>query len=149
MTTFHLGKNTHFWEINITQKTAEFIICVQNLWICAINEEILKNVMKISARNSQYLQWPLNNKPLNTFGTLELLFPISKKEFVLVLYQFPNMIVRYFLLHSKMHPIDMILFVHGIATSGASLCFVYIQHIRYLANHRMVSYSLNSIFKLK
>ena len=30
--------------------------------------------------------WPVNDKPLNTFGTLELLFPISKREFVLVLF---------------------------------------------------------------
>ena len=31
-------------------------------------------------RDSKYLQWPVNDEPLNTFGTLELLFPISKKE---------------------------------------------------------------------
>ena len=37
---------------------------------------------------------------LNTFGTLELLFPISKKEFVLALFQFPKTIL-YFLLWSK------------------------------------------------
>ena len=34
------------------------------------------------------MRWPVNNEPLNTFGTLELLFPISKKDFVLVLFLF-------------------------------------------------------------
>ena len=33
---------------------------------------------------------PLKDEPLNTFGTLELLFPIFTKKFVLVLFQFPN-----------------------------------------------------------
>ena len=35
-------------------------------------------------RDSQYMRtwWPVNDKPLNTVGTLELHFPISKKEFV-------------------------------------------------------------------
>ena len=39
------------------------------------------------ARDSEYLQmrWPVNDKPLNTFGRLELLFPIFKNKFVLVL----------------------------------------------------------------
>ena len=46
-----VGKNTHFWEINISAKTAEFI-CVQNLWICTVNEEILKNVINIRTRFS-------------------------------------------------------------------------------------------------
>ena len=32
------------------------------------------------------MRWPVNDEPLNTFGTLELLFLISKKEFVLVLF---------------------------------------------------------------
>ena len=36
-------------------------------------------------RDSQYPQAPVNDKHLNSFGTLEQLFPISKKEFVLVL----------------------------------------------------------------
>ena len=43
---------------------------------------------------------------LNIFGTLELLFPISKKEFVLVLFQFlkaQKMNVVNFLLRSKIH----------------------------------------------
>ena len=39
------------------------------------------------------MRWPVNDEPLNTFRTLELLFPISKKEFVLVLFQFPKMII--------------------------------------------------------
>ena len=47
-----LKKNTCFWEINISSTTAEFIICFQNLWICAVNEKILKNVMNIHARFS-------------------------------------------------------------------------------------------------
>ena len=40
----------------------------------------------------------------------ELLFPISKKEVVLVLFQFPNMIGCNFLLRTKMHYLDMTLF---------------------------------------
>ena len=47
-----VGRNTHFWKINISVKTAEFVICVQNLWICAVNEEILKNVINIHMRFS-------------------------------------------------------------------------------------------------
>ena len=37
--------------------------------------------------DSEYTRtrWPVNDEPLNTFKTLELLFPISKKEFVIVL----------------------------------------------------------------
>ena len=64
------GRNTHFWEINIAAKTAEFVICVQNLWICTVNEKILKNVI-ILARDSQYLrtQWPVNDDTLNALGT--------------------------------------------------------------------------------
>ena len=45
-----IGKSTHFWEINIFAKTAEFVICVENLWICTVNGEILKNVINICAR---------------------------------------------------------------------------------------------------
>ena len=68
-------------------------------------------------RDSQYLQtwWPVNDEPLNTFGTLKLLFPISKKEFMLVSL-LPKCIV---LLQNES-------FIHGI---GTSLCFVHIQHI--------------------
>ena len=49
-------------------------------------------------------QWPVNDEPLNTFGTLELLFPISlisEKEFVIALFQLPNKIIRNFLLHTN------------------------------------------------
>ena len=45
-----IGKSAHFWEINIFAKTAEFIICIENLWICTVNGEILKNVINICAR---------------------------------------------------------------------------------------------------
>ena len=74
-----VGKNTHFWEINISMRTAEFVICIQNLWKCTVNEEILKNVINI-ARYSLYprTQRPVNDEPLNTFGSLELPLPISK-----------------------------------------------------------------------
>ena len=49
-----------------------------------------------------WMQWPVNDEPLNTFRTLELLFPISKKEFVLVLFQFTKTIVLN-LLRCKIH----------------------------------------------
>ena len=49
------------------------------------------------------MRWPVNDEPLNTFRPLELLFPISKKEFVLVLFQFPTMIVLNFLLDSLLN----------------------------------------------
>ena len=47
---------------------------------------------------SQYPWWQVNGEPLNTFGTLELLFPISKKKFVLILFQFPKTVLLNFLL---------------------------------------------------
>ena len=81
-----------------------------------------------------------------TFGTLELLFPIFKKEFVFVLFQFPNTIVRNFLLRNKMHHLDMILFRSNM---NRSFMVLRLHTTYYLANHRMVSYLLNSIFKLK
>ena len=71
-------KNTHFIEINISSQTPEFVISVGNRSICAVNDEILKNVINIR-RDSQYPLWPVNGEPSITFGTLELLFPISKK----------------------------------------------------------------------
>ena len=83
----------------------------------------------VSMHDSQHSEtrWPVNDEPLNTFRTLEL-FSISKKEFVIVLFQFPNTIIRNFLLQtnaSSWH--DLVLFQHelfirGIAASGASLC---------------------------
>ena len=73
----------------------------------------------------------VNNEPLNT---LELLFPISKKKFVLVLSQFPKMII-YFLLRSKIHHSCLKLFPSYLQNVlfrnesfvycvGASLCCV-------------------------
>ena len=53
--------------------------------------------------DSQYPRWPVNSEPLNTFGRFKLLFPISKKEFVPILFQFPKTIVLNFSLHSKNH----------------------------------------------
>ena len=113
--------------------------------------------------DSQYpwTRWPVNDEPLNTFVTLELLFPISKKEFVLVLFQFPNTIVYNFLLPTKMDHLHMILFCSNMnrlfmvlpknksslvllrLVRHASLCFVYIQHIT------LPSESLNGILFMK
>ena len=75
--------------------------------------------------NSQYpqMQWPVNDEPLNTFGTLELLFPISKKEFVLVLFQFPNTIVVTSC-YVPMHHLNMILF-----RSNMNRLFVVFPHL--------------------
>ena len=50
MGVYQIGKITHFWKINIFAKTVEFVIYVQNLWICAVNKEILKTVINIRAR---------------------------------------------------------------------------------------------------
>ena len=74
------GRSTHFWEINIFTKTATFVISVQNLWICSVNEGNIKECNKYLC-DSQYTltRWPVNDELLNTIGTLELLFPISKK----------------------------------------------------------------------
>ena len=44
-------KNIHVREINISVKAPEFVISIQNLSICAVNDEILKNVINI-CRNS-------------------------------------------------------------------------------------------------
>ena len=76
-----------------------------NLWLCAVNDEILNNVKNIS-RDFQYLLWPVNGEPSNTFGTLELLFPISKevrsrfipKRIVLVTFQKASLIKSLFIL---------------------------------------------------
>ena len=48
------GRKEYFWEINISAKTAEFVIYIQNLWIWAVNEEILKIVINICVRFSIY-----------------------------------------------------------------------------------------------
>ena len=72
------GRNTHFWEINISVKTAEFVICVQNLWICTVNEEILKNLISIFAQFSISADgrtwWPVNDEPSNKFARFEIVF---------------------------------------------------------------------------
>ena len=52
-------------------------------------------VLNILGRSGQLM--------MNPFQTLELLFPISKKECVLVLFQFPKSIVLNFLLRSKIY----------------------------------------------
>ena len=44
-----------------------------------MNDEISNNVINIS-HDSQYRRWSVNGESSNTFGTLELLFPISKKD---------------------------------------------------------------------
>ena len=61
-----------------------------------MNDKILKNVINI-CHDSPYPRWPVNIEPSNTFGTLELLFPISKKISFLF---HPK---RIFLFHSKNH----------------------------------------------
>ena len=66
-------------------KIPELVISVQIYQILAMNDETLKNVINIRC-SSQHPRWPVNGEPSNTFGTLELLFPISKKQFVLVLF---------------------------------------------------------------
>ena len=48
-------------------------------WICAVNDKIIKNVINI-CHNSHYQWWSVNCECSITFGTLELLFPISKKD---------------------------------------------------------------------
>ena len=50
--THQVGRNTHFREGNISAKRAEFVICIQNFLICAVNEEILKNVINNSKQFS-------------------------------------------------------------------------------------------------
>ena len=68
--------------------------------------EILVMMSSIKINNNwnyQKMQILDDTIPLNTFWTLELLFPISEKEFVLVLSQFSKTIILNFLLHSKIH----------------------------------------------
>ena len=65
-----IGKSTHFREKNISMKTNEFIISIG---------KISKNVINILC-NSQYPRLPVNGESSNTFGLLELLFPISKMD---------------------------------------------------------------------
>ena len=43
--------------MNIFPETTEFAISIVNLWICAVNDKTLKNVININ-HDSQYPQWP-------------------------------------------------------------------------------------------
>ena len=154
------GRNTHFWEI-FPQRQQNLLFAFK-IFEYAVKDKILKNVINIcerfsiSMRDSQYprTQLPVHDEPINTFGTLKLLFPISKKELVLIWFQFTNTIVYNFLLHTKMQHLDMILFRSNMNCSFMVLPHLAL-HVRcsnttyYLVNHRMISYLLNSIFKLK
>ena len=42
-----VGKNAYFREINNFARTHEFVISIGNLWICSLNDEILKNLINI------------------------------------------------------------------------------------------------------
>ena len=87
-------KNYSLLDINIS---VIYYLCSKSLNICS-------EWINIKERNKyMQTQWPVNDEPLNTFGTLELLFPISKKEFILVLFQFPKTIILNFVLRSKIH----------------------------------------------
>ena len=72
-----LQRDKYFREDN---RIHYFSFSVWNLWLCTMNEEILKNVINM-------LPWfsvlPVNDEPLNMFGTWELLFPISKRNWFL------------------------------------------------------------------
>ena len=87
-----------------------------------VNDEILKNVINI-CRNSQYPQWLLNAKPSNTLLTLELLFPISRKEFILVLFQKGSFLLRSKNNHSCYVPksIVFVLFLKGLFVLGIAV----------------------------
>ena len=101
-------------------------------------------------RDSKYMrmQWPVNDKPLNIFETLELLFPISKKEFVLVLFQFGKTIILNFLLRSKIYHFCFLLickmyccFVPKLIVRPFAKCIVSFQNesfVRALARHYAV-----------
>ena len=127
------GRNTCFWEINISAKT-EFVICIQNYWICAVNEEIFKNIIIICAQFLISADSVGSNEPLDIFGTLELLFPISRKEFILALFQFPNTTVRN-LIHCIILTwscfIPTWIVCSWCCRVWCVMCFVYIQHVTY------------------
>ena len=50
-----------------------------------------------------WTRWPVNDKPLNTFRTLELLFPFPKWNLFLYCYNSQKMIVLNFLLRPKIY----------------------------------------------
>ena len=99
-------------------------------------------MQKWSVGDTKYTQtrWIVNDEPLNTFGTLILLFPISEKGIHSCFLPIPNTIVRNFLLCTKMHHLNMTLFRSNMNSSYLlmvllhchiwhvtdSLCFVYI-----------------------
>ena len=114
-----------------------------------MNDKVLKNVINI-CHDSQYPRWPVNGDPSNTFGTLELLFPISKKvrscfikkKIILVMFQKSIVLVlikkESFLLCSKR-------IIRSWRHCGlCSIGFVYIQHITY----RMVVLLIKQYFKI-
>ena len=52
---------------------------------------ILKDVINIACDSLYpWTWWAVTDEPLNTFQILELLIPISKKGFILVLFKFPK-----------------------------------------------------------
>ena len=116
-----------YWLLRdkISAKRAEFVIWVYNLWICLVNEEILKNVINIEC-DSQYPQmwWPVN------------------------VFQFPKMIVPNFLLHSKMHHLDMILFCSNMNRSFTALLHL-VHHCALFTCNKLPSKSPIGILFLK
>ena len=77
------GRKAHFWEINISVMTAEFIICVKNVWIWDVNEKILDISMRFSISRDGRMRCSVNDEPLNTFGTLEQLLIHYKRNLFL------------------------------------------------------------------
>ena len=126
----HLRKNIHFWEINISTKTAEFDIHFLNLWICAVNEEILKNVINMYA-DSRYLwmRWPVN------------VFQFPKRPFITSCHIPKCILIWSFSFQHES-------FVHGVAACGASLCFIYVCNIL-ISESSNGSIFIKQHFKLK
>ena len=103
--------------------------------------------MRFSVSEDTVGWWPVNDEPLNTFGTLELLFPISKKDFF-SFFPIPNTIIRNFLLCTKMHHLDMILFCSNMNRSFMSLPHL-AHHCALFTCNILLSELPNSIFFIK
>ena len=144
-TLLQIGKSTHFWKINIFEKTVVFVICIPKSLNMRSEFGNIKECNKYPSALLNIHRWP---DVVAKKGICSCFVPIT--------------IVHNFLLWTKMHHLDMILFCSNMNRSYlfmvllhshvwritlTQLCLPLLTY--YLANRRMVSYLLNGIFKFK
>ena len=98
MPSCQIGKSTHFWKINIFTKTVVFIICVPE---------------SLNMRS----EWG-NIKECNIHARFYIYADmVAKRGIHSCFVQIPNSIVHNFLLCTKMHHLDIILFCSNMNSS--------------------------------